>query len=47
MADSRIVIENCAIATVDAADTTHARGHVVVAGNRIESVGPGAAPRGT
>jgi len=42
----RIVIENCAIATVDAQDTEHAFGHVVVAGNRIESVGAGAAPAG-
>ncbi|MEV4432406.1 8-oxoguanine deaminase [Streptomyces sp. NPDC049555] len=40
----RIVIENCAVATVDADDTEHAVGHVVVAGNRIESVGPGPAP---
>ncbi|MFB7272517.1 8-oxoguanine deaminase [Streptomyces sp. NPDC056244] len=46
MAASRIVIENCAIATVDAHDTEYASGHVVVAGNRIESVGPGAAPAG-
>ncbi|MFH8366776.1 8-oxoguanine deaminase [Streptomyces sp. NPDC018031] len=44
MAASRIVIENCAIATVDADDTEYASGHVVVAGNRIESVGAGAAP---
>ncbi|MDT0305763.1 8-oxoguanine deaminase [Streptomyces sp. DSM 44917] len=41
----RIVIENCAIATVDAEGTEHAEGHLVVAGNRIESVGPGPAPR--
>ena len=42
----RIVIENCAIATVDAADTEYASGHVVIAGNRIESVGAGRAPEG-
>ncbi|MYV97105.1 8-oxoguanine deaminase [Streptomyces sp. SID3343] len=42
----RIVIENCAIATVDAHDTEYASGHVVVAGNRLESVGAGAAPTG-
>ena len=42
----RIVIENCAVATVDARDTEYASGHVVVAGNRIESVGPGRAPGG-
>ncbi|WP_405984388.1 8-oxoguanine deaminase [Streptomyces sp. NBC_00872] len=44
MAASRIVIENCAIATVDAHDTEYASGHVVVADNRIESVGAGRAP---
>lgn len=42
----RIVIENCAIATVDADDTEYASGHVVVAGNLIESVGAGRAPEG-
>ncbi|NUU22249.1 MAG: 8-oxoguanine deaminase [Streptomycetaceae bacterium] len=40
----RIVIENAHIATVDAADTEHTSGHVVVAGNRIEAVGAGPAP---
>ncbi|WP_431944905.1 8-oxoguanine deaminase [Actinacidiphila sp. bgisy167] len=42
----RVVIENCAVATVDAHDTEYPSGHVVVAGNRIESVGPGPAPTG-
>ncbi|MFJ7899698.1 8-oxoguanine deaminase [Streptomyces sp. NPDC096198] len=42
----RTVIENCAVATVDADDTEYPTGHVVVAGNRIEAVGPGAAPQG-
>ncbi|MEU3183606.1 8-oxoguanine deaminase [Streptomyces sp. NPDC006923] len=46
MAASRIVIENCAIATVDARDTEYASGHVVVADSRIESVGAGRAPAG-
>ncbi|MGQ4511593.1 8-oxoguanine deaminase [Streptomyces sp. DW26H14] len=46
MAASRIVIENCAVATVDAEDTEYASGHVVVAGSRVESVGPGPAPDG-
>ncbi|GGX94342.1 8-oxoguanine deaminase [Streptomyces minutiscleroticus] len=41
----RIVIENCAVATVDADDTEYASGHVVVAGATIESVGAGPAPR--
>ncbi|NLU65944.1 8-oxoguanine deaminase [Streptomyces sp. HNM0574] len=45
-AAQRIVIENCAVATVDGQDTEYATGHVVVAGNRIESVGPGPAPQG-
>jgi cytosine/adenosine deaminase-related metal-dependent hydrolase len=40
----RIVIENAAVATVDADDTEYATGHVVVAGTRVESVGPGPAP---
>ncbi|MBO8185370.1 8-oxoguanine deaminase [Streptomyces spirodelae] len=42
----RIVIEKCAIATVDAQDTEYATGHLVINGNRIESLGPGAAPEG-
>ena len=46
MADQRVVIENCAIATVDADDTEYPSGHLVVAGQRIESVGPGPAPAG-
>ncbi len=43
---ARTVIENCHVATVDAAGTEHATGHVVVAGNRVESVGAGPAPAG-
>src|SRR4029078_13306198 len=42
----RIVIENCSIATVDADDTEHSCGHVVIAGDRIESLGGGTAPEG-
>ncbi|MEV0253711.1 8-oxoguanine deaminase [Streptomyces sp. NPDC050732] len=42
----RIVIENAAIATVDAQDTEYASGYVVVAGNSIESIGAGKAPEG-
>ncbi|WP_269856436.1 8-oxoguanine deaminase [Streptomyces sp. RPT161] len=45
-ATARIVIENCAIATVDQDGSEHSRGHVVIAGNRIESVGAGPAPAG-
>lgn len=44
MAPQRIVIENCAVATVDARDTEYASGHLVIAGDRIESVGAGRAP---
>ncbi|MGI5243867.1 8-oxoguanine deaminase [Dactylosporangium sp. CA-139066] len=36
-----IVIEGCAVATVDAAGTEHADGHVVVSGDRIVAVGAG------
>jgi 8-oxoguanine deaminase len=39
-----IVIENCAIATVDAAGSEHASGHVVLADGRIVAVGAGPAP---
>lgn len=45
-AAQRIVIENCAIATVDADDTEYASGYLVVADNRIESIGAGRAPEG-
>ncbi|MFI9201988.1 8-oxoguanine deaminase [Streptomyces sp. NPDC053048] len=40
----RIIIENCAIATVDAGDTEYDSGHIVISGNLIEAVGPGPAP---
>jgi cytosine/adenosine deaminase-related metal-dependent hydrolase len=39
-----LVIEGCAIATVDAAGTEHADGHLVIEGGRIVAVGAGAAP---
>ena len=39
-----LVIEGCAIATVDAAGTEHADGHIVIEGGRIVAVGAGAAP---
>jgi len=42
----RTVIENAAIATVDAAGTEHATGHVVIDGGVIEAVGAGPAPDG-
>jgi cytosine/adenosine deaminase-related metal-dependent hydrolase len=40
---TRTVVEGCAIATVDGDGTEHTEGHVVVEGNRIVAVGPGAA----
>jgi 8-oxoguanine deaminase len=40
----RLVLEGCAIATVDAVGTEYADGHVVVEDGRITAVGSGAAP---
>ncbi|GGJ34302.1 8-oxoguanine deaminase [Streptomyces brasiliensis] len=45
-AAQRIVIENGAIATVDADDTEYTNGYLVIAGNRIEALGAGKAPEG-
>ena len=39
----RRVLQGCAVATVDAAGTEHADGHVVVEGDRIAAVGSGPA----
>ena len=39
-----MIIEGCAIATVDAAGTEHASGHIVVEDGRIQTVGEGSAP---
>jgi 8-oxoguanine deaminase len=36
-APDRLVIEACAVATVDAADTEHAAGHVVVEGGELRT----------
>lgn len=44
MVSQRTVIENCAVATVDARDTEHRSGHVVMEGDRIVAVGEGPAP---
>jgi cytosine/adenosine deaminase-related metal-dependent hydrolase len=41
---TRTVIEGCAIATMDAAGTEHADGHLVVEGDRLLAVGGGPAP---
>jgi cytosine/adenosine deaminase-related metal-dependent hydrolase len=40
-----IILDRCAVSTVDPAGTEHPSGHVVVDGGRIVSVGPGPAPR--
>src|SRR5690606_8495000 len=39
-----LVIDGCAVATVDAAGTEYRTGHVVLHGNRIGALGPGPAP---
>ena len=38
------VIENCAIATVDAEGTEHVAGHIVIDDGRITAVGAGSGP---
>jgi 8-oxoguanine deaminase len=40
-----LVIENCAIATVDQAGTEYARGHIVVEDGRITALGEGSGPQ--
>jgi len=40
----KLVLEGCAVATVDGAGTEHRDGHVVVEDGRIAAVGPGPAP---
>jgi cytosine/adenosine deaminase-related metal-dependent hydrolase len=46
MSETRLVIENCAVATVDGSSTKYDSGHVAIEGNRISAVGSGAAPVG-
>ena len=41
---ARTVIQGCAIATMDPARTELSHGHVIIVGNRIETVGDGPAP---
>jgi 8-oxoguanine deaminase len=41
-----LVIEGCAIATVDQAGREFAAGHIAVAGDRIAAIGPGPVPAG-
>ena len=40
-----LIIEGCAIVTMDGQRTEHASGYVVIEGNRITAVGPGSAAR--
>ena len=47
MSEERLVLENCAIATVDGSGTEYASGHIVTEGNRILAVGEGRAPEET
>ncbi|WP_460916737.1 hypothetical protein [Plantactinospora veratri] len=42
-----IIIENCAVATVDPAGTEYSDGHLVLDEGRIVAVGPGHAPATT
>ncbi|MGH3098082.1 MAG: 8-oxoguanine deaminase [Streptosporangiales bacterium] len=42
---SRTIIDNAAVATMDAGRTEYASGHLVLDGSRVERVGPGPAPR--
>ena len=41
---TRTLIEGCAIATMDAAGTEHADGHLVIEDDRLVAVGAGPAP---
>ncbi len=41
-----LVLNGCALATVDAHRTEHASGHVIIDGNQITAVGAGSAPEG-
>ncbi len=41
---SRLLIDGCAVAAVDAAGTEHAEGWILVEGDRIAALGPGAPP---
>jgi cytosine/adenosine deaminase-related metal-dependent hydrolase len=43
---STVVLEGCAVVTMDQRRAEHARGHVVIDGRRIAAVGPGPAPAG-
>src|SRR6516165_728681 len=43
--DTTIVLNGCAVVTVDGARTEHDNGHIVVEGGRISAVGAGPAPR--
>lgn len=44
MSAQRLVVQGCAIATVDGGGTEHDSGHIVIDDGRISAVGPGSAP---
>ena len=46
MSGERLLIDDCAIATVDGSGTEYASGHILIQGNRISAVGEGSAPSG-
>lgn len=41
---TRLILDGCAVATMDGADTTLSTGHLIIEGNRITSVGSGEVP---
>jgi cytosine/adenosine deaminase-related metal-dependent hydrolase len=41
---TKVILENCAIVTMDEQRTEHASGYLVIEGNRITAVGPGNPP---
>jgi cytosine/adenosine deaminase-related metal-dependent hydrolase len=41
---STLILDGCAIVTMDGARTEHATGHVVIEGNQIAAIGPGSPP---
>jgi len=42
---STVILDGCAIVSMDSGRSEYASGHIVVTGNRITAIGPGAAPR--
>jgi cytosine/adenosine deaminase-related metal-dependent hydrolase len=46
VSEERLLIDGCAIATVDGSGKEYVSGHILVEGNRISAVGEGSAPSG-